>query len=59
MPETRESRIANGIADPDALGYDTGRWRLIHKSPAQVRAPIYTGIELAVVGANPSIPKRR
>lgn len=51
VPEERERRVAAGVADPDAQGYDTGKWRLIHKAAMQVRMPTYTGIELAVVGS--------
>lgn len=37
IPDERERRIAAGIADPDAAGYDTGKWKLIHKAPMQAR----------------------
>lgn len=37
IPEERERRVAAGVADPDAQGYDTGKWKLIHKAPIQAR----------------------
>lgn len=37
VPEERERRIAAGAADPDAAGYDTGKWKLLHRAPMQAR----------------------